>query len=188
MEKKKIYSMIYDSKEYGNNGKGEYLGEFEKVKQLREDVYMDDFIGINTETKEVCVVLSREICGQGGGTHYELIKLDIINKNIAMRIILIIRFAFLMMKELIQKVGELLRKIQLEDFILEKMEDRFQRKLVKEKQNKQLTDFAAAIRAEVREKAKQEDAPLYSGDGIDHLVCLSEVEKSIDKCLKKLER
>lgn len=73
METTKIYSMIYDSEKYGNNGYGDYLGEFKKVKQLREDAWVDDFIGINTETDEVCLVLSREVCGYGGGIAYEVI-------------------------------------------------------------------------------------------------------------------
>ncbi len=34
MEIVKIYSMIYDSPKYGNNGFGDYLGEFRKVKQV----------------------------------------------------------------------------------------------------------------------------------------------------------
>lgn len=34
---REIYSMIYDSPSYGNNGLGDYLGKFKKVKQLRED-------------------------------------------------------------------------------------------------------------------------------------------------------
>lgn len=71
----KIYSMIYDSKEYGNNGYGDYLGEFKRVKQLREDAWVDDFIGVNTETKEVCLILSREVCGYGGGIAYEVIPI-----------------------------------------------------------------------------------------------------------------
>lgn len=50
METIKLYSMIYDSKELGNNGLGDYLGEFKHVRQLREDFYVDDFLAINTET------------------------------------------------------------------------------------------------------------------------------------------
>lgn len=73
MEVVKIYSMIYDSPKYGNNGFGDYLGEFRKVKQLREDAWVDDFVGINTETDEVCLILSAEICGYGGGIAYKVI-------------------------------------------------------------------------------------------------------------------
>ena len=73
MEVSKIYSMIYDSPKYGNNGLGDYLGEFRKVKQLREDAWVDDFIGVNTKTEEVCLILSREVCGYGGGIAYEVI-------------------------------------------------------------------------------------------------------------------
>jgi hypothetical protein len=67
--------MIYDSKEYGNNGYGDYLGEFKRVKQLREDAWVDDFIGVNTKTEEVCLILSREVCGYGGGIAYEVIPI-----------------------------------------------------------------------------------------------------------------
>lgn len=72
METSKIYSMIYDSPKYGNNGYGDYLGEFRRVKQLREDAWVDDFIGINTDTNELCVIISREVCGQGGGIAYKV--------------------------------------------------------------------------------------------------------------------
>ena len=75
MESIKIYSMIYDNSERGNNGLGEFLGEFRKVKQLREDTYVDDFIGVNAETGEVCVILSEEVCGIGGGIRYEVVPI-----------------------------------------------------------------------------------------------------------------
>ena len=89
MEVVKVYSMIYDSPSYGNNGLGDYLGEFKKVKQLREDCWVDDFIGINTETNEQCVILSREIKGCGGGLRYEVIP----TKNIESPILCDIYFA-----------------------------------------------------------------------------------------------
>ena len=38
MEVVKIYSMIYDSPKYGNNGYGEYLGEFKKLNSLEKMV------------------------------------------------------------------------------------------------------------------------------------------------------
>ncbi len=72
MEVVKIYSMIYDSSEYGNNGFGDYLGEFRHVRQLREDFYVDDFLAINIKTNELCLILSREIKGQGGGISYQV--------------------------------------------------------------------------------------------------------------------
>ena len=75
METFKLYSMIYDSPKYGNNGLGDYLGEFKNIKQLREDAYVDDFIGVNVETNEVCLVLSREVCGYGGGIAYQVIPI-----------------------------------------------------------------------------------------------------------------
>lgn len=89
MEVVKIYSMVYDSPKYGNNGLGDYLGEFRKVKQLREDAWVDDFIGINTETNEQCVILSREVKGYGGGMRYEVIP----TKNIKSPILGDIYFA-----------------------------------------------------------------------------------------------
>lgn len=75
METSKIYSMVYDSPKYGNNGLGEYLGEFKRIKQLREDGWVDDFIGVNVETNEVCIILSREMCGYGGGMASEVIPI-----------------------------------------------------------------------------------------------------------------
>ncbi len=72
METIKLYSMIYDSKELGNNGLGDYLGEFKHVRQLREDFYVDDFLAINTETNELCYILSREVKGIGGGISYQV--------------------------------------------------------------------------------------------------------------------
>jgi hypothetical protein len=71
----KIYSMVYDSTAYGDNGLGSYLGEFKKIKQLREDAWVDDFIGLNTETQEICLIFSREITGHGGGIAYEVMPL-----------------------------------------------------------------------------------------------------------------
>ena len=79
MQVSKIYSMIYDSAEYGDNGYGEYLGEFRVIKQLREDAWIDDFIGINTSTNELCVILSTEIKGQGGGIAYRVIPANDVN-------------------------------------------------------------------------------------------------------------
>lgn len=76
METTKIYSMVYDNPERGNNGLGEFLGEFRKVKQLREDIYVDDFVGVKTDTGEVCVILSEEVCGLGGGIKYEVIPIS----------------------------------------------------------------------------------------------------------------
>lgn len=75
METYKLYSMIYDNPSYGNDGYGDYLGEFKRVRQLREDAWVDDFIGVNIATDEVCVVLSREVCGYGGGIAYKVIPI-----------------------------------------------------------------------------------------------------------------
>lgn len=72
MAAEKLYSMIYDSKEYGNDGLGDYLGEFKHVRQLREDFYVDDFLAINTENNELCLILSREVKGVGGGISYQV--------------------------------------------------------------------------------------------------------------------
>lgn len=74
-EVSKIYTMIYDSPKYGNNGYGEYLGEFRRIKQLRDDAWVDDFIGVNVETNEVCIILSHERKGCGGGIAYEVIPI-----------------------------------------------------------------------------------------------------------------
>ena len=68
----KLYSMCYDNKELGNNGLGDYLGEFRHVRQLREDFYVDDFLAIDLKTNELCYVLSREVKGAGGGISYTI--------------------------------------------------------------------------------------------------------------------
>jgi ribosomal protein S27AE len=72
METIKLYSMIYDDKTKGNEGLGDYLGEFKHVRQLREDFYVDDFLAIDLKTNELCLVLSREIKGVGGGLAYSI--------------------------------------------------------------------------------------------------------------------
>ena len=72
METVKLYSMYYDNKDLGNNGLGDYLGEFRRVRQLREDFYVDDFLAVNVETNELCLILSREIKGVGGGISYSV--------------------------------------------------------------------------------------------------------------------
>ena len=64
--------MIYDDKTRGNDGFGDYLGEFRHVKQLREDFYVDDFLAVNTMTNDLCLILSREIKGIGGGIAYSV--------------------------------------------------------------------------------------------------------------------
>jgi ribosomal protein S27AE len=72
METVKLYSMYYDDKTKGNNGFGDYLGEFRHVKQLREDFYVDDFLAVDTKTNDLCLILSREIKGVGGGLAYSV--------------------------------------------------------------------------------------------------------------------
>lgn len=69
---KDIYSMIYDSPKYGNNGFGTYLGKYKPIIQLREDAWVDDFIAVN-ENNDVYIVLSKEMCGYGGGIAYTVI-------------------------------------------------------------------------------------------------------------------
>ena len=72
---REVYSMLYDSTERGNNGLGKFLGKFHIIKQIRDDAYVDDFIGQNIENEEICLILSREVCGKGGGIAYEVIPL-----------------------------------------------------------------------------------------------------------------
>ena len=68
----KLHSMYYDNKTLGNNGLGDYIGEFRRVRQLREDFYVDDFLALDLKTNELCLVLSREIKGIGGGLSYQV--------------------------------------------------------------------------------------------------------------------
>lgn len=70
-----VYSMIYDSKDRGNNGFGEKLGLFKIVRQIVEDYWEDTFIGENISTNELCLVMGHEVCGFGGGIRYEVIPL-----------------------------------------------------------------------------------------------------------------
>jgi hypothetical protein len=61
METIKLYSIVYDDKKRGNNGFGDYLGEFKHVKQLREDFYVDDFLAVNTENNEATRPTARNL-------------------------------------------------------------------------------------------------------------------------------
>ena len=73
-EVSKIYSMVYDDP--NKYGYGEYLGEFQRIKQLVEDAWVDNFIGINTQTNELCLILSTEVKGCGGGIAYKVFPLN----------------------------------------------------------------------------------------------------------------
>lgn len=70
-----VYSMIYDSQDRGNNGYGEKLGMFRVIQQITEDGWEDTFIGENMDTHEICLILSHEICGFGGGISYQVYPL-----------------------------------------------------------------------------------------------------------------
>lgn len=72
MESETLYARYYDNP---NRKPENYLGEFYRVYQLREDCYIDDFVAVNAETNQVCVVLSTEFSGIGGGLGYEVIPL-----------------------------------------------------------------------------------------------------------------
>ena len=50
--------------------------------------------------------------------------------------------------------------------------------------NEAIINYSVAVLAEVAERAKQEDAPIYEGDKeVDQWVCLSDVEDAINKYL-----
>jgi hypothetical protein len=68
----KLYERYYDNP---NRKPENYLGEFYNIHQLRDDCYVDDFIAVNAETNQVCVVLSTEFKGIGGGIGYEVFPL-----------------------------------------------------------------------------------------------------------------
>ena len=70
-----VYSMIYDNCSYGTNGYGKFLGKFRVIQQITEDGWEDTFIGQNVETDELCLILSHEVCGFGGGISYQVFPL-----------------------------------------------------------------------------------------------------------------
>lgn len=70
----KLYTMHYDDPNKGVNGHSAvYLGEYEVIFQIAEDAWVDDFVGKNVETGEICIIKSTEIKGVGGGIAYECI-------------------------------------------------------------------------------------------------------------------
>lgn len=70
-----VYSMVYDSPERGNNGYGDYLGTFNVIQQITEDGWDDTFIAQDVKTNEICLILSHEVCGFGGGISYQVYPL-----------------------------------------------------------------------------------------------------------------
>ena len=63
----KIYERIYDNHNKEPEG---FLGEFEKIQQIQEDAWVDDFIGRRISDNEICFISSREIVGINGGIAY----------------------------------------------------------------------------------------------------------------------
>lgn len=65
----KVYKMEYDDKTRGDcdNGCDGFLGEFRVIQELLVDGWRYDFIGVNNETGQICMISSREVCGHGGG-------------------------------------------------------------------------------------------------------------------------
>lgn len=74
-EIREVYSMLYDSPQRGDNGRGERLGAFRVVQQITEDGWEDTFIGENVDTHEISLILSHEVCGFGGGISYQVYPL-----------------------------------------------------------------------------------------------------------------
>lgn len=81
-----VYSMIYDNPERGNNGYGEFLGKFKPIQQITYGGWDDTFIGQNVDTKEICLILSHEVCGFGGGISYQVYPLKglILNESVVL--------------------------------------------------------------------------------------------------------
>ena len=72
----KMYSMHYDNPNKGiDRHSAVYLGEYEVIFQIAEDAWVDDFIGKNVETGQICLIKSTEIKGPGGGIAYEVIDI-----------------------------------------------------------------------------------------------------------------
>lgn len=80
-EIRNVYSMIYDSRSYGTNGYGKLLGKFRVIQQITEDGWEDTFIGQDVETEELCLILSHEVCGFGGGISYQVCPLHNVTLN-----------------------------------------------------------------------------------------------------------
>lgn len=75
IETTKVYSMRYFNPKRGYNGYCNYLGEFIKIKNLRQGKWADDFIGFNIETEEVCLIFTTETRGPGGGITSQVIPI-----------------------------------------------------------------------------------------------------------------
>lgn len=85
-EIRNIYSMVYDSRSWGTNGYGKFLGKFKVIQQITEDGWEDTFVGQNIETEELCLILSHEVCGFGGGISYQVCPLHnvILNESVVL--------------------------------------------------------------------------------------------------------
>lgn len=81
-DKVKIYDRLFDNKERGDNGRGEFLGEFDVVKQIREGIYLDQFIGKDTDGR-LFFIDGKEVCGYGGGMRYEVFDLELTAADVA---------------------------------------------------------------------------------------------------------
>lgn len=69
MKQVKTYEMEYDDKSRGDCGNGcdGFLGEFKVIQEIFVDGWRYDYIGLNIETNQICMITSREVCGYGGG-------------------------------------------------------------------------------------------------------------------------
>jgi len=67
-----VYDMNYDSKERGNNGKGNFLGKYKVLEIIYEDIYDEQWYGLNIETNKICLIIGSEVCGYGGGIRFEV--------------------------------------------------------------------------------------------------------------------
>ena len=74
---KRIYKRIYDQ-DYNNDGTmrpNHYLGTFDVIQQVSEDVYSEEFIGIRKEDNKKYLVKGMEVSGIGGGISYSITEL-----------------------------------------------------------------------------------------------------------------
>ena len=71
--------MNYD-RDYNDDGSmrdNRYLGTFEVVQVISDDMYSEEFIGIRQEDLKLYLVKGKEVCGMGGGTRYSIVELSL---------------------------------------------------------------------------------------------------------------
>lgn len=76
--KTKIYRRVYDNPydNYGIQKPNKFLGEFDIIKVLEDDLYNSISIGIRLSDNKVCLIVEREVTGYNGGSYFKVYELD----------------------------------------------------------------------------------------------------------------